>query len=703
MIASETWERPHKELAELLASPHYTVLFYCRGREAPATRLEGKHAGKAYPGKTGGGVAIIYNHRTFEARETEIGVPAGIEAKWCVLAPRRLEVQQNKVKLICVGSIYIAPRSPFKAETISHIIHTIHLMRARYNEIHFLFAGDFNRVDISEVLDSYGALKQICGVATRGGAALQLVVTDLHTFLHPATALPALQVDEEKQGKDCDHKALILAPKASEAFKVQREKRIVKTRPMPESSLNNFYSEMANYKWENVLQSENVNTKADNFHSFMINTLDKHLPEKCVTMTNLDKPWMTPKMKDTLRKMQKERMKKGNCQRYKQLWATFRRLKRSRIKTNTENVVEELKEAAPGKWHRIMKRLGGLDQSTGRLEVQSLRGLSDEESAEAVAQSFAAVSQEYQKLDRAKLPAFLPAGRPETVNSLEVFRAIKQLKSTRSTLPVDIPDQIRKECALDLAEPVCDIINTCLRDGSYPRLWRREWVTPVPKTAPHQPKDCKEIRKIASTSDYSKIFEVFLRKWIIEDIDKKIHINQFAGRKGMGTEHLIVLMVDRVLKLLDTPGMSAVVMGAIDWKGAFDRLDPTVAVTKLIRLGVRPSLIPIIIEYLEERQMTVRYNSSWSKWHTLIGGAPQGSWLGQTAYIAASDDAASWMEDDERFKYCDDLSILELISLGDLLIEYDLSKHVASDIGVGQKFIKQENLKTQRNLNQIAT
>ena len=115
-----------------------------------------------------------------------------------------------------------------------------------------------------------------------------------------------------------------------------------------------------------------------------------------------------------------------------------------------------------------------------------------------------------------------------------------------------------------MAEPITDIINSCLRDGKFPAPWRREWVTPVPKTAPHQPQNCKEIRKIASTSDFSKIFETFLRKWIVEDIDKKININQFAGRKGVGTEHLIVMMMDRVLKLLDNPGKTAVVMGAVD-------------------------------------------------------------------------------------------------------------------------------------------
>ena len=136
-----------------------------------------------------------------------------------------------------------------------------------------------------------------------------------------------------------------------------------------------------------------------------------------------------------------------------------------------------------------------------------MKELSDQESAEAVAEAFAAVSLEYQRLDRSRLPAFLPAGKPESVNTLEVYTAIKNMKSTRSTLPIDIPARRRKECALDLAEPIVDIINTCLRDGKFPAPWHREWVTPVPKTAPHQPKSCKEIRKIASTSDYSKIFE----------------------------------------------------------------------------------------------------------------------------------------------------------------------------------------------------
>ena len=134
-------------------------------------------------------------------------------------------------------------------------------------------------------------------------------------------------------------------------------------------------------------------------------------------------------------------------------------------------MVEELKSTDTGKWYSVMKKFGGIDQMTRKkLSIKSLEGLSDREFAEAVAQSFAAVSLEYSPLDRSKLPAFLPAGRPE-----QVMNRIRRIGRTKWTLPIDIPDRLRTECALDLAEPMTDIINTCLRDGSFPRTWRREY------------------------------------------------------------------------------------------------------------------------------------------------------------------------------------------------------------------------------------
>ena len=306
-------------------------------------------------------------------------------------------------------------------------------------------------------------------------------------------------------------------------------------------------------------------------------------------------------------------------------------------------------------------------------------------------------------MDRAQLPAFLPAGRPEEVNVFQVMANIRKLGKTKSTLPIDIPDRLRIECAVDLSEPLADILNSCLRAGTFPVMWRREWCTPVPK-----PKDggdlktCDDVRKVASTSNFSKIFELFLRDWVTEDIGSKIDKKQFAGKKGIGTEHLIIKLMDRVLSLLDKPGMRAVVQASVDWASAFSRTDPTKTVTKMINMGVRPSIVSVLIEFLQDRQMSVKFNDQESSLFPLVGGGPQGSWSGQASYIISSDDNADCVSEEDRFKYCDDLSILELVMLANALIEYNFLEHVASDVGMDQRYLPAQGLETQLNLDKIA-
>ena len=284
----------------------------------------------------------------------------------------------------------------------------------------------------------------------------------------------------------------------------------------------------------------------------------------------------------------------------------------------------------------------------------------------------------------------------------QVLHKLKQINKTRSTLPIDLPDRLRQECEVDLAEPLTDIINSCLRDGVFPEARRREWVTALPK--PNRDlRTCGDLRKIASTSDYSKLFEKFLMEFIIEDIGHKVDIQQYAGRKGTGTEHLLVSMVDRILSLLDKPGMTAVIRSAADWAAAFDRTDPTKSIQKFIKMGVRPSLIPILAQFLTDRKMSVKFNQKESTIHKLIGGGPQGSQTGQEVYIVASDDNAYHVPESNRYKYCDDLNILELVMLGEVLVEYDFKQHVASDIGIDQQIVDPQKCKTPEYLNTVAT
>ena len=83
--------------------------------------------------------------------------------------------------------------------------------------------------------------------------------------------------------------------------------------------------------------------------------------------------------------------------------------------------------------------------------------------------------------------------------------------------------------------------------------------------------------------------------------------------------------------------------------------------------------------------MRVKFNGELSDFLSLIGGGPQGTLLGQTEYLVQSNDNA-----DDRFKYIDDLSVLQLICMTGLLVDYNFWQHGASDICIDDKFLPSE-------------
>ena len=95
----------------------------------------------------------------------------------------------------------------------------------------------------------------------------------------------------------------------------------------------------------------------------------------------------------------------------------------------------------------------------------------------------------------------------------------------------------------------------------------------------------------------------------------------------------------RILQFLGiNSAKSAVLKAMVDWTEAFVMQYPTIAIQKFIKMGVRSSLIPLLISYLSGRTMRVKFNGELSKYMMLTGGGHQGTLLG-----------------------VDDLSILELI------------------------------------------
>ena len=100
--------------------------------------------------------------------------------------------------------------------------------------------------------------------------------------------------------------------------------------------------------------------------------------------------------------------------------------------------------------------------------------------------------------------------------------------------------------------------------------------------------------------------------------------------------------------------------------------------------------------------MKVKFNGEESDELLLIGGGPQGTLLGLIEYLVQSNDNADSVDEEDRYKYIDDLSVLEVIYLTGLLTDYNFYEHVASDIAIGQQFLSSSNYNTQQTLDSIS-
>ena len=100
----------------------------------------------------------------------------------------------------------------------------------------------------------------------------------------------------------------------------------------------------------------------------------------------------------------------------------------------------------PSKFYQIAKQIGTGSKETNRyINIECIKDLTPKEQVERVAESFAEVSQQYSPIDLHQLPSYLAALPPPQIEVFSVWKSIKEVKKTKSTLPGDLPDKLRKE------------------------------------------------------------------------------------------------------------------------------------------------------------------------------------------------------------------------------------------------------------------
>ena len=117
---------------------------------------------------------------------------------------------------------------------------------------------------------------------------------------------------------------------------------------------------------------------------------------------------------------------------------------------------------------------------------------------------------------------------------------------------------------------------------------------------------------------------------------------------------------------------------------------------------VRPSLIPLLINYFQDREMSVKWHGCRSHSRKLNGGGPQGATLGLLEYLSQSNDNADCVCEEDRFKFLDDLSTLEIVNLLTVgIATFDIKEQIPNDLPISNLYISGEKLQSQKWLDEI--
>ena len=87
--------------------------------------------------------------------------------------------------------------------------------------------------------------------------------------------------------------------------------------------------------------------------------------------------------------------------------------------------------------------------------------------------------------------------------------------------------------------------------------------------------------------------------------------------------------------------------------------------------------------YFQESKIAVKWHGCRSVPRKIHGGGPQGATLGILEYLSQSNNNADLVSDLDRYKFVDDLSVLEIIDLlTDGITSYNLKHHIPSDLPI---------------------
>ena len=532
--------------------------------------------------RSSGGVSILVSPDMVSTK-LQVTVPDHLECLWLSCRPIWLP---RMVSVVIVCAVYYPGKNsvhaPDQSELIDHLVDNIQKLKVKYSEPLFFILGDFNDLNIDPILQIC-QLSQKVKVPTREDSILDLIITNAcdNLYYSPYT-IPKIGMG--------DHHPVVYDPKM---YKPPPQiKRKEKRREFPKSAVLEFGFWITRHHWHEVLDEEEPDQKVNSYNTTIWYQINKHFPEIMVRMSNTDKPWFTSEIKQLIAMRHnfhrlknfdaRDHLNKTIKKRCFELRSNFRK-----------HNIHLLNNINPKNWYRQINSIINPDKCSHKKlsNIPELSGKQQNIMAEIINNKFAEICCAYPPLDPSRLPTFLPHDCDlKYVSELETYILLKKV-SSKSPGIGDIPPRILTEFAAEIATPICNIVNASLYKCTFPSQWKKAKVIPIPKTNP--PVTLADLRPISLTPAPGKVLEKVLAKELSDQTQSKLDNCQYGNTKGSSTSHYLIKLLNMAYE--STEEGKATTAVTIDYSKAFDYIDHTILITKLINMGIKATLVKILI------------------------------------------------------------------------------------------------------------
>ena len=613
----------------------------------------------------------------------------------------------EKLRLIIV-SLYRSPNG--NPEIFLRNLEKLFLFLGKKKKYKVIMGGDINaHFDVNtykkSVTDFKNILRQfdyaVCNYKpTRQNACLDNIFTNLpvNTTRNEVIFFPF-----------SDHDSVWITLKNDE-YNCHKEfalYKLIKTRPITTSKMNNFIISLLNEDWKSLygLGMVNANDTFGYFLNRFISIFHSSFPEKQIRVKKRNilenkfskkLPWYTTKLTNMKNKLMayynlyrnvKNEYNKSNYIRER---AKYKRAIVEEKKKYNQTYIENSTNKTSRAWKLINNVVKNNKNEKVRIDPDELN-------------TFFKKSVETVKDNADKTRMNIHEGNDRLVNYPYTFefryvipddvrRIVRRLKLSDSKDIYEMTNNFIKKIIDYIVEPLTYCINKCLMEGIFPNILKASIVIPIYKNGDRL---CpSSYRPISLVPIFSKIIESVVKEQVYQYLNAYNMLNesQFGFRAGHSTIDAIEKLVNCIYEVFENKGFALCTF--CDLSKAFDCVEHNLLLGKMKRYGFQGKNLDFFKSYLEERTQTVSINGRTSSSIKIQHGVPQGSVLGPLLFILMINDLPLNVLA-KTFLYADDTTLLNTSNtLNDLKTEHD---NTIADIKVWFKtngfFLNEEKTK----------